>query len=482
MRKLSLILAISLLVISVGYAFPGIAFADTLAYDYTTALEDLQRDSTFDASKYHYVDGSGYIDIIQIAESVNNELFLYVYQQGGADFKCSSVNISQDDEDLVKDKKAWSNYKLQFLNGQGTLFKYKVVGVTVKTTPKRYYDITNILRPETSGATGSLGNVVTEVSTTVAKCFVAQTINGGVEYSVIRTEVITITNKVVGSIRYSEGFFLLPTVACDSHWVAFSTDKDIDQLYEADVEYSYKVTKSTGHYNFLNKHVDSVETIEEDNTRITVKYTETVATKGNGMLGHSYDWVRIETAKKFVEENKLTEETSKAFEKNKYEWVLRFYESRYFYTDIPTGVLNGLWTEQCTEVFDVIILRLYFRTGKKIYNLGVVDNKQQGDKVPDNTDTSAADGAKKSFEEWWQEFVEKWDTFWGKIRDAWNNYKWIFIVVIALLLLGFLALICKPIFIILKYVFKALWWFITLPVRLVVSLVRKASGKDKGPN
>lgn len=86
MRKLAIFLFITLLVISCGTT--ATAFADTLtATQYTGVLEDLGKDPSFDAAKYNHVANSTLMDVIQIAESVNGELFLYVYQQGGEDRK-----------------------------------------------------------------------------------------------------------------------------------------------------------------------------------------------------------------------------------------------------------------------------------------------------------------------------------------------------------------------------------------------------------
>ena len=62
------------------------------------------------------------------------------------------------------------------------------------------------------------------------------------------------------------------------------------------------------------------------------------------------------------------------------DWVLRFFES----TFQIIASANGNYSETNTEVTDVTILRLKFETDGKTYNLGVVDNKQQGDGKPDN--------------------------------------------------------------------------------------------------
>ena len=47
---------------------------------YTSVLEDLQKDATFDINDYPYAAGDYSLQVIQIAESVNDKLFVYVYQ------------------------------------------------------------------------------------------------------------------------------------------------------------------------------------------------------------------------------------------------------------------------------------------------------------------------------------------------------------------------------------------------------------------
>ena len=80
---------------------------------------------------------------------------------------------------------------------------------------------------------------------------------------------------------------------------------------------------------------------------------------------------------------------------------------------------------------DVTILRLKFETHKVVYNLGVVDNKQQGDDNPDNE-------PEKSFPEKVWEALEH---AWGWLEKAWNwcktNWKWIVGGLVGVIVLSF---------------------------------------------
>ena len=94
---------------------------------YSNVLDDLKKDSSFNPSNYPTKSNDYSLQIIQLAESVNKELFVYVYQPSGDKVKASSVNIST----TINDNISYHNYKLELLNFDGTLFKYKVIGLSL---------------------------------------------------------------------------------------------------------------------------------------------------------------------------------------------------------------------------------------------------------------------------------------------------------------------------------------------------------------
>ena len=70
---------------------------------YTDVLDDLRRDDSFQTSNYPERTGDYSLQIIQIAESVDRELFVYVYQPSGSrkDLRASSINISTTINDAI---------------------------------------------------------------------------------------------------------------------------------------------------------------------------------------------------------------------------------------------------------------------------------------------------------------------------------------------------------------------------------------------
>lgn len=361
---------------------------------YTNVIDDLKKDSGFKPSNYPENAEDYGLQVIQLAESADKELFIYVYQPSGQtkNFTACSVNIST----TINDNISFINYKLQKLNSNGVFFKYKVSDFTVKTEPTRYYAISSIYRPfdESIDKPASDGNTVTEVNYNVSKQYCFGEINGKPYVNCVDIETIVVTDKFVGFVRYKDGFKLY-VGACDSHFVAFNTDKPIDKLLEADVyytmqKYSWSVVPLQGEKETFG---------EKSENYAYLKYTDKVEHTGGGLFAGTYKWDRIETTQQFISENdltqnvysdaiidvsvanKITDEGKAALQGKK--WVLRFAETSYSLSGYPS---TGSTFENTTLVGDVTILRLKFETDGITYNLGTIDNKQTGSDKPINSE------------------------------------------------------------------------------------------------
>ena len=80
------------------------------AEGYSGVLQDLQKDKSFQVGNYP-LNGQDYsLQLIQVAESTDKELFLYVYQPSGEtkNFTASSVNFST----TINENISFLNYKL----------------------------------------------------------------------------------------------------------------------------------------------------------------------------------------------------------------------------------------------------------------------------------------------------------------------------------------------------------------------------------
>ncbi len=418
-------------------------------------IEDLSKDASFNAANYPSNAKDYSLSVMQLAESTDKELFIYVYQPSGDKVRASSINIST----TINDEISFFNYPLKLLNFEGTLFKYKVTNFEVKKDPVRYYAISSIYRPfdESIGDKKSGNNTINEVNYAVNKQYCFGEINGKPYVNCIDIETIVVIDKFVGFVRYPDGFKLFTGAgACDSHFVAFNTDKKIDKLFEADV---YYITQKVS-YDFFTE--DSPFSIKFGDSKTDnyayLKYTDKVEHTGGGFFAGTYKWDRIQTVDDFINaenredvyhgavldvkvSSKLTGEALNELKGKK--WVLRFVETAYSLS----GGANGSTSTKSTLIGNVTILRLKFETDGITYNLGVIDNKQTGSTEPSNsTDIKVEPNA---------------------------TGKGILYLILFVLLLVMLA----PL---LPYVLNAIIFIVSFPVKLISEIVKLIkSSKEK---
>ena len=429
-------------VITTAAQTPLVARAESITY--SGVMEDLKKDTSFKPENYPSKADDYSLQIIQLAESVNKELFVYVYQPSGDKVKASSINIST----TINDEISYHNYKLELLNFDGTLFKYKVTGLEVKTDPVRYYAISSVYRPYNADIDDnkSGNNTINEVNYAVNRQYCFGEINGKPYVNCVDIETIVVTDKFVGFVRYKDGFKLY-VGACDSHFVAFNTNKPMDKLLEADVYYT------TQSYDWSSvPFVGVKETFGDKADKYAyLKYTDKVEHTGGGLFAGTYKWDRIQTIDDFIKgenreniyhgavldvktSSKLTDEALTELKGKK--WVLRFAETSYSLSGYST---TGSTFESYTLVGDVTILRLKFETDGITYNLGVIDNKQTGGKEPSNeTDIDISLNKR------------------GKM-------------ILYLLMLILLIILLAPI---LPYVLQAIVWIISLPFKGISAVVK----------
>lgn len=431
-------------VITTAAQTPLVARAESITY--SGVMEDLKKDTSFKPENYPTKADDYSLQIIQLAESTNKELFVYVYQPSGKtkDFKASSINIST----TINDSISYLNYKLELLNSSGVFYKYKVTGLTVKDESVRYYAISSIYRPfdERIDKQASGGNTVTEVNYAVNKQYAFGSINGKPYVNCVDIETIVVTDKFVGFVRYPDGFKLY-VGACDSHFVAFNTNKPMDKLLEADVYYTTQEYSSS-----WAAFVGENETFGNKTDKYAyLKYTDKVEHTGGGLFAGTYKWDRIQTVDDFIKNedreqifsgavidvkisSKLTDAALNELKGKK--WVLRFTE-----TDYTLWSGQGTYGTFSTIVGDVTILRLKFETDGITYNLGVIDNKQSGSKDPSNETDFDISLNKR-----------------GKM-------------ILYLLMLILLIILLAPI---LPYVLQAIVWIISLPFKGISAAVKSS--------
>ena len=117
--------------------------------DTYTVIQDFSQAENFDMAKYPVVTGDYSLSLIQIAESEKGQLYVYVYRPSGAGAKNYATEIRLEmPVDGVETSPA--DYKLQLLSTSGTLDKYVVSGVSVRSDAVRYYSVVQLARGEMS--------------------------------------------------------------------------------------------------------------------------------------------------------------------------------------------------------------------------------------------------------------------------------------------------------------------------------------------
>ena len=363
-----------------------IASADSVHTRYSTVREDLSKDPDFDIADYPEDNTDYSVQVIQIAESTDGELFVYVYRPYAlfCDMRVTSISISVTINESYRPKL----FQLRELSSSGVLGKYLVQGLTVESQDIRYYEISEIFRVWDSrfdNTAGGAGTVISEVSYAVGKLFTAQTVGNTVTYECDYRETIEIINPVHGSLRYLNGFSLFPE-SCDSWFVAFSTDKKIDKLLGATVYYVsrfyiWEFGIKTGDSGPRDEYIDITD---KDKGKNLPKWW---------YKGKLREWNRIESVSSFLKNESLNSSLKKEVEKC--EWVLRFEETEY--TDAYVAKMY-------TEISNISILRLEFQTNGRVYNLGAVDRKSTPDNIPDNP---ISDRVGFDFWEWLVDFFNR---------------------------------------------------------------------------
>lgn len=406
----------------------------------TSPLEDLNKCEGFDETLYPAQEGSGVLQVLHVAETVDDQVLLYVYAPGQV--KATHATLSLTDEGKEVD---FCEYALTPTATDGVFTKYIVNGLTVDTAKVvRNYEVASILRafdPALGDKAPADDNTIHEVAYEVGLMWTY--VSGDGQYVVNRRSVITVTKKHVGFIRYGTDQPLLGFAkAKDSHYVAFATDKKIDKLLSVNISYSGYDFEYSGRvsYDFDTKKVtlhDDPEITKFENVKKTLTADDVLK---EDSLFWGFEYERIQTLDEFQEAEDLTDATKAALAGT--QWVLRFAETDYLDLDLTNpllGAIGGYVTDtNYTRVNNVLLLRMEFETDGVTYNMGVVDDKTSGDTNPDNKDKP----------------------------------DWLLILIIVLVVLILLA----PVLNLLVPIFKALAWLIVLPFKILLWLL-KAVGK-----
>lgn len=452
--KLNLIVVLFLLFATVIIMLGGVGQTYAASNNYSNVLDDLQKDSNFNVADYPSVNDDYKLQIIQIAESTSGELFIYVYQPAA---KTKLLTATEINMSLSESVDGTHLYSVTLLSSVGVFQKYLVKGVKVSSDKIRYYNITSIYRAFIKGIDEDTGNdnTLNELAFPVSKLFKAQTIDNGVIYSCEIEDVLEIRPEqmYVGYVRYSNGIFTFKK-SCDSHYIAFDCDYKITDLYEADVYYEKRSVSVTGDGSF-GVSIKNYGEWSSEYAYLTDK--QNVNQQPTGWLwGESREYNRIQSVSEFLSSTDLLSNAVENIESK--QWVLRFFES-----DVEKA-----YSTVYTEVGNVSILRLKFKSDGKLYNLGVVSGKNTGSEKPSNGDPS------------WLDLLCRWlESVTGVSAMIW---KIIITVLPFIIVLGIALPVLSVVFPtfgqFLLWCIKGVVWVICLPFKFIKWIFCKLNGGD----
>ena len=391
-----------------------------ILYFYTTSfasaesssgvVEELQKDPDFKKSDYPskgYLtiknSTKKYLEIIQVAETTNDKLVLYVYQPTDANLEIVATHVSLSTG--IGDDLHPYRYKLKLIDTNGVFDKYLVEDFTLLNEDVRYYEIPAIYFPynEKLGGNPESFESTTESSVEVGKRFKVETIDGELVYECIEVDTILIENMYPFFHRkknlrdYIFGFLpFAGSVNVDFQCVAFNTNIDMDHIIEVEMEYK-KVNYTQPAFDIIEVLYWDIWTIEGDREyeipKENVKATHKTLTDKEFISADSdydfywgtYDWKEICSTSEFLNSNKDLDSNAQKF-LNDYNWVLCFDYTEYVKNDTTVYTFSS-----GTEVFDVVLLRFKFEKEGQTYNLGAVSDVKTSSKNPINDDFSDND-------------------------------------------------------------------------------------------
>lgn len=401
------------------FAGGGAQFASAAASAYTNVMTDLTQDESFNAADYPGNVRDYGINVIQLAESTDGELFIYTYQPSGqqVDLIASTVSIAEQPNNA--DDLNPELYELELLNSYNVFYKYKVSGYKVSDGKERFYNLIMIQRPYISGvdAPGLDGSVTNRKAYALGQYWYATTDDGGaVNYRMVLVDYVEIINPFTSRIRTNKSSTGSTSTRYfqDNYYIAFSTNRNIEKLLSATVsyrtqDYFYKHngilgiggTEFNEHATFSNERPNVKKVNADEAANLQQEGFELFW----GLINNNknFTWQRIQSATDFVNNAGASSSDNEIIQKQGLQWVLMFDEVSAYRYEAYSAVASLV--EESGQIIDLVtVLRLEFVENGITYNLGAVSDTVSKDfdfKDDDNTPPSGCNGCNSGGLPWW---------------------------------------------------------------------------------
>lgn len=456
-----------LLILMLGTFFLNSGIRLTFGADiYSDVFDDLRECENFEMADYPSLTyeeceaaNQPLLQVIQIAESGADELYLYVYEPTAStlDLEARKISMSVEFSKNGADLNPYI-YELKLLSSYKTLNKYLVRDFEVNDETYRYYNIVTIYRDyikeidEIASGTEDIGE--NKIGISVGQQWCTYYLNNELVYEMNTFETMNIEIKHTDYFEFSSGIKIGQLVgAFDfglSWFVCFDVEEYIvKRIFDADVNYKIR-DKSYSE----GLGLDGTPTYGEWSKDLKVTlYEKDIGTyDGGGLFSKEYKWNRISSSSDFIknaeeQDINITDECLNGIKNS--QWVFSFLETEEKYY---SG--NGSYTVFTYDVADIGIMRLHFMDiNNKIYDLGVVSD------LVDPDDTPGGNGSGIDIEEWFEKILM------------------LIGVLILLTILGFctpiVITILSAIIICFKWILKGVLLIISLPFKIIGVLFNK---------
>lgn len=443
--------------------FGAVNSSTVYAAESPEVLQDLRKDKDFNDADYPYVAGDYSLQVIQIAESSNKELFVYAYQpcHDTYDLVGTKISISYgysvDGAGLTP-----KLYNLKLLSTSGTLDKYYVDGFTVPNDGDRYYNIVEIFRMVNTELDGEQDPSFpkTDKAYDVGQQWYVCDLNSSKHYEVNTFKTLPVETVFDSNFTFSDGLTWSDLIKTDKPtdcwFYCFNVDSYvISRIFDADLNYSIRKVRDS--YGYAGGNHNLTYSDEIANQVITLKDSDVMTYVPSGLGAPSLKWNRILSSENFVKvvENQGLSIVQKDKEKIlSSQWVFTYLETERTenkYGSTLTGGVSHLDTY--FDVYDVGLLRLHFQdVSGNYYDLGAVNDLTDPDNIASGkTETDL----RKAFEEFWEKFVR------------------IILIILGVILLVLALNFVTPAKELFKFIFKAVALVITAPFKLLKSIFKK---------
>ena len=428
---------------------------------YTSVMQDLSKDVSFDKKDYPSNAVLQKLEVFQLAESANKELFVYVYQPSAeyVDFFAQQLSLSQT---LSADGyEQGTFYPLRLVSSSGVFQKYLVENFVVPNDSIRYYFLSDIV----GKINGSLKTFE------VGQQWYVYDENGSTSYEMSTFDVAEVSTGFLGRVRYPSGTSSFPYInqfdSFDLQFLSFNADEDVMQHYY-DIELVFKAHRVTEKEYLFELFTDykngsvytdqvflnTIDTVRQSNGKFFEKQSSScyrVSTSADFMT-------KVDHSNGELQKGARSDVLSRAY-------VFSFMETSYSQFEIVDG--KAYLQRDYINVSDLVSMRIYYKNFVDVYDLGLITDPV----VEDESEDARA------------------EDFLGRLETTFDDFISTLFLVVGLFAFGFVLSffwpVLKPVFKavgafigkLLKSGFKALVVVVKLPFVLIGKLFRWIFGK-----